>query len=126
MGVGHERGREGEELAARFFLARGWRILDRNWRSGHAELDLVIHRDGVVSFVEVKTRATPGCGDPLEAVTWKKRREIARVAGAWLATRGRTLEGPFGVRFDAVAVDVTPGRIPAVRHVADAWRIGDP
>lgn len=126
MGVGHDRGRRGEVLAARFLERSGWQILDRNWRAGHSEVDLVIRRGGIVAFVEVKTRAHPGCGDPLEAVTWRKRREIARVAAAWLAARGPMLGRGVSVRFDAVAVQLGEGRAPVVRHLADAWRIGDP
>jgi putative endonuclease len=126
MGVGHRRGRRGEELAASYLESHGWTVLDRNWRSGRAELDLVVRRDDVVAFVEVKTRAGGGCGDPLEAITWAKRRDIARLAGAWLATRGRELpEAPATVRFDAVAVEIGPGGRALVRHVPDAWRIGD-
>jgi putative endonuclease len=125
MGRGHDRGRAGEAAALRFFESGGWRVLDRNWRAGRAEIDLVVERDGVVAFVEVKTRSGPGCGDPLEAITPAKRREIERVAGAWIGARGGAVGAWRLCRFDAVAVQLSPGRAPALRHVPDAWRAGD-
>lgn len=125
MGRGHDRGREGERIAARYLEALGWRVLDRNWRAGPAELDLVVEKDGVVAFVEVKTRSGPVCGDPLEALTLGKRREIERAARGWIRTRRPIGSGPTTYRFDAVAVRLAGGRRPMVRHLEDAWRAGD-
>jgi putative endonuclease len=88
-------------------------------------VDLVIRCAGVVAFVEVKTRAGDGCGDPLEAITPWKRREVERVARAWLRIRGGMLEGRHAFRFDAVAVIIARGRPPDVRHVPDAWCAAD-
>jgi putative endonuclease len=120
----HVLGRRAEELAARFFRRRGWRILARNYRFGRREVDLVVQRDGLVVFVEVKARAGGGFGDPAEAITWRKRREIEAVATHFL-TAHALLEAP--VRFDAVTVR-RPGRgaRTEVVHVPDAWRPGWP
>ena len=125
MGAGQERGRRGERVAEQHLLDRGWEILDRNWRSGHAEVDLVVRRGSVLAFVEVKTRSQRGSGDPLESITGRKRREVERTAVRWLETRGRGFAGVDTLRFDAVAVDLVPGRRPRVRHLPDAWRIGE-
>ena len=88
MGAGQERGRRGERVAEQHLLDRGWEILDRNWRSGHAEVDLVVRRGSVLAFVEVKTRSQRGSGDPLESITGRKRRR-------WSAPQsvGSRLEG---------------------------------
>ena len=80
----HKKGWEGEELARRFLQRRGWRILDRRFRMGRLEIDLVARRGAVVAFIEVKTRFSDAFGSPLEAVTAAKQREISRVAGAWI------------------------------------------
>ncbi|MEX0936205.1 MAG: YraN family protein [Gemmatimonadota bacterium] len=125
MGGRNRTGRRGEALAAEYLKRRGWRILDRNWRAGHRELDLVVRRASVVAFVEVKTRAHGGCGGPLESVTRHKRREIERAAAAWLQAEAGLLEGVATLRFDALAVHLNAGRSPRFRHVPDAWRIGD-
>ena len=117
---GKPLGDRGEEIAARHLERDGWEIVVRNFRMGRKEIDLVARRDGVVAFVEVKTRAGPGFGHPLEAITWRKRREIQQVAAAWVARHGGPGES---YRFDAVAVHVRAGRPPEVEHVPDAWRI---
>jgi len=113
-------GDRGEEMAARYLAARGWQVVSRNYRMGRKEIDLVARRGEVVAFVEVKTRAGLGYGHPLEAITWKKRREIQQVAGAWIDQHGR--DGDT-YRFDAVSVIVRGGSEPEVLHVEDAWRM---
>ena len=118
----HEQGRRYEELAVGYLEARGWRILDRNFRSGGNEIDLVMRRGEVLAFVEVKGRRGPGFGHPLEAVTPRKRRDVARVAAAWLRERGGS-RVPV-VRFDAVAILDREGDGPSVEHVENAWGMG--
>lgn len=113
-------GDRGEEIAARYLSERGWTVVDRNFRLGRKEIDLVARRGEVVAFVEVKTRGGRGYGHPLEAITWKKRREIGQVASAWIDRHGRTGDV---YRFDAVAVLVSGGGEPVVEHVEDAWRM---
>ena len=118
-------GREGEAIAARHFEDAGWTVLERNYRAGRNEVDLIVGRGRTVAFVEVKSRRGTGFGHPLEAITQRKRGEIAKVARAWLRARGG-LRG-LTLRFDAVAVRF--GRVhgaeeaPRVEHVADAWRL---
>jgi putative endonuclease len=126
MGIVHERGRRGEVLAARHLERCGWNILDRNWRAGHSELDLVAERGAVLAFVEVKSRSAEGSGGPLDAVTPRKRRELARAATAWLLARGDRMTRYETVRFDVVAVHLSRGGGGEVVHLPDAWRIGDP
>ena len=117
---GKPLGDRGEEVAARHLAERGWTVTHRNFRMGRKEIDLVARRGEVVAFVEVKTRAGRGYGHPLEAITWKKRREIGQVASAWIDRFGR--DGDV-YRFDAVAVLAVGGGEPVVEHVEDAWRM---
>jgi putative endonuclease len=117
-----ELGRVGEAIAACWLRRRGWRIVAERFRSGHRDVDLIVERDGTVAFVEVKTRQGTTFGDPVEAVSWRKRRELIRSAMIW-ADRF----GPPGAsyRFDVVGVVVaeTGARI---RHVEDAFSLPPP
>lgn len=120
MARSHELGRQGEALAAEHLERRGWHILERGFRLGHKEIDLVARRGRVVAFIEVKTRAGERYGHPLDGITAAQRREIELVARAWIARHG-----PPGVayRFDAVAITWPRAGPPALEHVPDAWRL---
>jgi putative endonuclease len=85
-------------------------------------VDIVACREGVVAFVEVKTRAGQGFGRPQDAITRLKRREIEAVATQFLA---RYALPDVEVRFDAVAIVLDRGlRTVRIQHVEDAWRPG--
>jgi putative endonuclease len=115
-------GRAGEAVAARWLQRRGWRIVGERFRSGHRDLDLIAVREGTVAFVEVKTRTGTAFGDPVEAVSWRKRRELIRSAMVWMDRFG-----PPGAsyRFDVVAV-VIVGRDARIRHVENAFSLPQP
>ncbi len=112
----------GEAIAARWLRRRGWRIVAERFRGGHRDLDLVVERDGTVAFVEVKTRHRTAFGDPVEAVSWRKRRELIRSAMVW-ADRF----GPPGAsyRFDVVGI-VVAGQGARIRHVENAFSLPSP
>lgn len=95
------RGRWGEDLAARHYRRLGYRILDRNWTSPSGELDLVVERDGLIVFSEVKARRSDRYGPAAAAVGPEKQRRIRRLATEWLAVN-RPVR--VGLRFDVVAV----------------------
>jgi putative endonuclease len=121
MGAPHELGALGERLAARHLERHGYTVIDRNFRFGHREIDLIVRRGDTVAFVEVKSRKGMGYGHPLEAITSLKRREIERVARYWLQARR---QAGFTYRFDAVAVIFGGGR-PRIDHVSNAWLLGE-
>jgi len=113
-----EKGRAGEDAAARFLEERGLSILARNFRAGGGEIDLVARDGATVAFVEVKWRRDASRGTPAEAVTPTKRRRLLSAARAWLA------ENPSGaareVRFDVVAIEGETGRTDWIRGAFDA------
>ncbi len=122
MAGGHDLGVQGERLAARYLREHGYAILARNFRFGRREIDLIVARDGLVAFVEVKSRAGSGYGHPFEAINAQKRREIERVARFWLHRHGHPATR---CRFDAVGVIVRRDGAPIIEHVPDAWRLGE-
>jgi putative endonuclease len=89
---------------ASWYEARRFVVVDRNWRCRFGELDLVLLRDGLVVFCEVKARRTGTYGTGVEAVGAAKRRRLRRLAAEWLAL---SPYGPLEVRFDVAAVDGT-------------------
>jgi putative endonuclease len=98
-------GRRGEDAVAQWYVAAGYEVLDRNWRHPDGELDLVVAREGVVVFCEVKTRSGSAFGDPVEAVTPAKVRRIRRLAVSWLHAHA-AMHAPH-VRLDVAGVRVT-------------------
>lgn len=91
-------GRQGEQVAAEFLQAAGFRILDRNWRCAEGELDIVAAHGRSLVVCEVKTRSGSRYGSPLEAISREKRRRLRRLAVSWLVAHG--------VLFDQVRIDV--------------------
>ena len=79
-------GRIGEEHAVEHLTGLGWQVLDRNWRCNEGELDIIAHdpHAGALVFIEVKCRSGLGFGDPLEAVTWRKRKNYDSSVGCGL------------------------------------------
>ena len=79
----------GEEVTARYLIARGDEILDRNWRIREGEIDVIsLGSDGVFHFIEVKTRSSLAFGHPFEAINREKAHRMQRLAMGWLATHG--------------------------------------
>ena len=111
-------GRQGEEAACGLLRRAGLRILDRNWRAGRLELDIVCQDGPTVVFVEVKTRSSRERGGPEGALTRAKRRSLSRAAQAWLAAH-EAWGAPC--RFDVVCLVAGDGTFSAehYRHAFD-------
>ena len=99
-------GRNGEDLACKYLQAKGYKILKRNFRCRRfGEIDIVASKAEVLSFIEVKTRASLRYGMPAEAVTLAKQRKIYRVAQYYLQCEGLTSRIPM-LSFDVVEIIV--------------------
>ena len=94
-------GAAGEARAAAWYEGNGYRVLARNWRCREGELDLVLGRDRMVVFCEVKTRTSDAFGVPAEAVTFAKQRKLRLLAARWLE---QAPTRPRDVRFDVAAL----------------------
>lgn len=95
------KGREGEDRAAEFLRARGYRVLARNVRFPRGELDLVCLDGATLVFVEVKARSAKAYGSALGAVDARKRRTLRRLAGEY----AQIVAPNARYRFDVVAID---------------------
>src|SRR5437870_13920239 len=94
-------GAEGERVASRFLEARGYRILERNYRTRRGEIDLIAEDGRILVFVEVKVRLDDRFGGPAAAITRAKQARIARLAQQYLAWRR---VGDRSCRFDGVLI----------------------
>jgi len=112
-------GEIGERVAERWLRRKGWRIMQRRFRNGHRDIDLVVERDGLVAFVEVKARKGLEFGLPVEAVNWRKQRELTRSAHVWIERHGRPDDA---YRFDVIGV-LMAGSTVRIRHVENAFAL---
>lgn len=111
-GFDHQRlGAYGEDRVLRWYLERGYELLDRNWRCPDGEIDLVLRHDRTVVFCEVKTRSSHRFGAPQEAVGRVKQRRLRHLAVAWLGSHPDH-GASDRLRFDVGAV--TSGRIEVI------------
>lgn len=111
-----DTGRRGEQAAVDYLRRAGYAILERNWRSGRYELDIVARRWDVLHFVEVKTRRAEGLTTPEEALTPRKFAALRRAAEAYMAQHRVELEP----QFDLAAVDLLPDGTLNVRFTERA------
>ncbi len=114
-----ERGRRGEDIAARWLREHGYRILERNYRRRFGEVDIIArHRDALV-FIEVKSRGSSRFGTPLDSITPEKQRRLVMVAQDYLCRHGGS-EQPC--RFDVLAIETGPDGNPRVQLVENAFQ----
>ena len=106
----------GEEKACDFLRAKGHRIVSRNWRGSHLEVDIISEDAAGLHFVEVKTRLAPAGTAPEEKVDVRKRQRIGAAALKFLNQSGSDRE----VFFDVVTV-LFDGDRTEVSYFPQAW-----
>jgi len=106
-------GARAEDLCAELLRASGMRLLARNWRCRHGEIDLIAEDEGTVVFVEVRSRASDGFGGAAESITAAKRSRLLAAAKLYLSGRPQV-----HCRFDVFLVEGEP---PQVRWLRDAF-----
>jgi putative endonuclease len=113
-GAMNEAGARAEELCAELMRRAGLRILARNWRCRHGEIDLVAEEGGTLVFAEVRLRRDAAYGGAAESVTAAKRARLLAAARLYLAGRPEA-----NCRFDVLLLDaLVPARI---RWIRDAF-----
>lgn len=113
-------GELGEEVAANFMIARGYRILERNFRCKGGEVDIIARDPGDKSlvFIEVKARRGLSYGVPQLAVTPFKQRQISKAALTWL---GKNRLHDHNARFDVIAILLHTDGMHTVDHIKNAF-----
>ncbi len=118
-------GQQGEEIAARYLTYHGLKILARNYRCPHGEIDIIAFDEdtrshfgtNAIVFVEVKTRRSDAYTSPASAVDENKQRRIKKIAAYYLTHRRA---GEMDVRFDIISIVVGKGK-PRVQHITGAF-----
>ena len=105
-----------EDLVAELFRRAGMRILARNWRCRHGEIDLIAEEGGTLVFAEVRYRGNSQFGGAAESITEAKRSRIVAAANLYLAGRPQA-----DCRFDVLLLDALQGgRIRWIRNAFSA------
>ena len=106
-------GRDGESAALIFLKKKGYRVLEKNFRTKVGEIDIIAEQDGTIVFIEVKARASHEFGHPFNALTPAKQRKIIQTAQSFLAQNRLS---DRNTRFDVVALTSEAGD-------QDSWEI---
>ena len=113
--MSRESGKIGEDAAVKFLRRRGYEIIERNYRGARYEVDIIAREGGVLSFIEVKTRAPGRSSSGAEAVGREKQRRIAQAAQHYLLTHPR--EQSSVCRFDVVLLEAEAGKKPKAKEL---------
>ena len=118
-------GKSGEDEAVKLLEKKGYKILERNYRTRYGEADIVAKDGQTVVFVEVKKRQSARYGSAKEAVGPKKMRHLVMVAKDYISKRPEGLAGGLNVRFDVVVIETHRDSNGRVEHVKNAFEAGD-
>lgn len=110
-----EKGKLGEEIALKYIISKGGKIIERNYRTKIGEIDLIAKLNGELVFVEVKSRSNINYGYPSESVDYKKKRKITNVAKYYILDN--SLEN-LSIRFDVIEIYLNEKKI---NHIANAF-----
>ena len=116
MAQHNETGKEGESMARQYLEEKGYAILETNFRKGKHEVDIIAYKEGVIVFVEVKTRSELEYGNPEEFVSLKQQRDYVRLADNYIIDHNREEEA----RFDIIAVE-KKGSDYQITHLENAF-----
>jgi putative endonuclease len=97
-----EKGLRGEAIVQEYLREKGYRILERNYRFRHREVDIIAGKEELVAFVEVKMRSEDDFGRGFEAVSEMKKRNIISVARHYIQRHNLY---DCNVRFDIASLD---------------------
>ena len=116
MTTSQDFGKLGEDLAVNYLINKGYQILERNWRSGHKEIDIIALDGDTLVAVEVKTRKSNTYGEPDIAVGAMKQQMLIWAADAYVRYKNLDVE----VRFDIVSIVITDTG-EHIEHIEDAF-----
>ena len=111
-------GKVGEKAACEFLQAKGYQIIEQNFRCRIGEIDLIAKDKNILVFVEVKTRFSTHCGQPFESVTYHKQQRLIKLAQVYLKFKHRTVN--VMCRFDVVSITIKDQK-QEIKHLLNAF-----
>ena len=115
MATHNELGKWGEDLAADYLQRKGYTIIERDWKSGKRDLDIIAQDGNVIVFVEVKTRRNRLYGEPEESVDYHKLQNLQQAISHYVKFKHIRQE----IRFDIISIVGTVGTDPDIQHIQD-------
>lgn len=106
----------GEKLALQYLLEKGFKLIEKSWRYKHKEIDLIMDDNGVLVFIEVKTRTGDYFGNPEDFVTKEKQNFLIQAANYYIDFTN--FDGQS--RFDIVSV-LHHGNQVKIDHIQEAF-----
>lgn len=109
-------GKKGEDLASKFLEENDYQIKIRNYRFKKSEIDIICEKEGLLIFIEVKTRSSNAFGYPEEFVSTTQQKAIIRAAEVYIEENKWTGD----IRFDVIAI-ILSSENPEIEHFKDAF-----
>lgn len=119
MAAHNELGKWGEDIATAYLEKNGYEIIERDWKSGHIDLDIIAREGTTLVIVEVKTRRNRLFGDPEEAVDYRKRQSLRSAINHYVKSHRTSNK----VRFDIISIVGMIGSTPEIDHIKDVTLI---
>ena len=117
MSNNKKKGLQGEEIAIKYLESLNHKIIQRNFRSPHGEIDIITLHENCLVFVEVKLRMNNAFGDVLEQITNKKKEHIIHTAEHYIQNQSISIKD---CRFDVVTI-VFAGGSHKIDHIENAF-----
>jgi len=112
-----ETGRSGELVAIKYIENLGYRVLAKNWRYKHLEVDIIAMDGATLLFIEVKTRRSSLYGSPSEAVSYYKQQKLDRAANLYISY----IKHEGEIRFDIVSIVIDRANNHQIEYIKDAF-----
>lgn len=112
-------GSSGEALASNFLEKKGYVILEKNYTTPLGEIDIIAKDNGIIVFIEVKTRANDSFGYPFQAVNARKRSKLKKIALLYM----KRLREEVPARFDILSIQIHAEGTHSIHHITDAFEV---
>ena len=106
----------GEEIALQYCLDNGYEFVEKNWTAGHKEIDIILKKEDIYIFVEVKTRTNLKMGMPENAISYAKIKNVTEASQVFLIDKQYK-----DIRFDVISIILRKDTEPELLHIKDAF-----